>query len=71
MLIVFLIKMGLFLMFPAFPRQKLSAISADKKGTVFRQCCTHLLTSITALCAYTTWLQFPMMDSSGTGSSTQ
>jgi len=58
-------------MFPDLPGQKISPISADKSGVIFSQSCTHLLTSITALCGYTIWLQFPMMDSSGTGSSTQ
>jgi len=40
-------------------------------GIKNNQFCTLWLTPIPALCAYTIWLQFPMMDSSGTGSSTQ
>ncbi|MEG2695767.1 MAG: hypothetical protein RR966_15100, partial [Acinetobacter sp.] len=51
-----LIKMKLFSMFPDFPGQKISPISADKKGTVFRHCCTYMLTTIPALCGYTTSL---------------
>ena len=66
-----MLNFDIFARLSRFQDMKLSSISADKPGTVFRRSCTHLLTSITALCACTTWLQFPMMDSSGTGSSTQ
>ena len=44
----FLIKLRIFSVFPAFPGQKLSPISADKPGTVFNHLCKHFLTLIQA-----------------------
>lgn len=56
---------------PGFFRAKIHPISADKSGTVFNHLCTHLLTSIPVLCCYSEYLKIHMIDSSGTGSSTQ
>jgi hypothetical protein len=54
----FLIKLKLSSMLSAFSGKKISPISADKKGTVFIRSCTHLLTSIPALCGYAAYWNF-------------